>query len=120
MRIGRVDHGGSPRAAVIDGDTVRVLAPEVGTSDLLGADGGERDRLAGRVETEVSLDQAALLAPVEPPTIRDSHPPLGPGDVVSLHVEGIGILTNTVVAGVDLHALPRARAGRRAPRSAAA
>ena len=72
MRIGRVDHGGSPRAAVIDGDTVRVLAPEVGTSDLLGADGGERDRLAGRVETEVSLDQAALLAPVEPPTIRDS------------------------------------------------
>ena len=25
MRIGRVDHGGSPRAAMIDGDTVRIL-----------------------------------------------------------------------------------------------
>ena len=38
---------------------------------------------------------------------RDCHPPLGPGDVVSLHVEGIGTLTNTVVAGVEPHALPR-------------
>ena len=51
---------------------------------------------------------------------RDFHPPLGPGDVVSLHVEGIGVLTNAVVAGVEPHALPTARQGRRAPRSAAA
>jgi 2-keto-4-pentenoate hydratase/2-oxohepta-3-ene-1,7-dioic acid hydratase in catechol pathway len=50
---------------------------------------------------------------------RDMHPPLGPGDVVSLHVEGIGTLTNTVVAGAEAHALPRARSGRRAPRSVA-
>jgi 2-keto-4-pentenoate hydratase/2-oxohepta-3-ene-1,7-dioic acid hydratase in catechol pathway len=50
---------------------------------------------------------------------RDFHPPLGPGDVVSLHVEGIGTLTNTVVAGSEPHALPRARSGRRAPRSVA-
>jgi 2-keto-4-pentenoate hydratase/2-oxohepta-3-ene-1,7-dioic acid hydratase in catechol pathway len=50
---------------------------------------------------------------------RDFHPPLGPGDVVSLHVEGIGTLTNTVVAGAEPHALARARAGRRAPRSVA-
>jgi 2-keto-4-pentenoate hydratase/2-oxohepta-3-ene-1,7-dioic acid hydratase in catechol pathway len=46
---------------------------------------------------------------------RDVHPPLGPGDVVSLHVEGIGTLTNTVVAGVEPHALARARSGRRTP-----
>jgi hypothetical protein len=39
---------------------------------------------------------------------------------VSLHVEGIGILTNAVVAGVDPHALPPATSGRRAPRSAPA
>ena len=82
MRIGRVDHEGSPRAAVVDGDTVRVLAAEVGTFDLLGADGGDRDRLAGRVETEVSLDQAALLAPVEPPTIRDFS-------VFEQHISGV-------------------------------
>jgi 2-keto-4-pentenoate hydratase/2-oxohepta-3-ene-1,7-dioic acid hydratase in catechol pathway len=50
---------------------------------------------------------------------RDFHPPLGPGDVVSLHVEGIGTLTNTVVAGVEPHGLPPARSGRRAPRSVA-
>jgi 2-keto-4-pentenoate hydratase/2-oxohepta-3-ene-1,7-dioic acid hydratase in catechol pathway len=43
----------------------------------------------------------------------DSFDSLGPGDVVSLHAEGIGTLTNTVVAGVALHPLPRARAGRR-------
>ena len=50
----------------------------------------------------------------------DFHAPLGPGDVVSLHVEGIGTLTNTVVAGAPPHVLPAARTGRRAPRSAAA
>ena len=35
--------------------------------------------------------------------------PLAPGDVVTLAVEGIGTLTNTVVAGVDPIPLPRAR-----------
>ena len=50
----------------------------------------------------------------------DFHAPLGPGDVVSLHVEAIGTLTNRVVAGVEPHVLPAARTGRRAPRSAAA
>jgi 2-keto-4-pentenoate hydratase/2-oxohepta-3-ene-1,7-dioic acid hydratase in catechol pathway len=49
----------------------------------------------------------------------DSHAPLTPGDVVSLQVQGIGTLTNTVVAGVEPHPLPRARAGRRKVRSAA-
>ena len=39
----------------------------------------------------------------------DAHPPLAPGDVVTLSVEGIGTLTNTVVPGVDPIPLPRAR-----------
>lgn len=43
-------------------------------------------------------------------------PALTPGDVVSLHVAGIGTLSNPVVAGVEPHPLPRARSGRRAPR----
>jgi 2-keto-4-pentenoate hydratase/2-oxohepta-3-ene-1,7-dioic acid hydratase in catechol pathway len=53
---------------------------------------------------------------------RDSWDPLGPGDVVSLHAEGIGTLTNTVVAGLARHPLAKARAGRRVvgPRSASA
>lgn len=50
---------------------------------------------------------------------RDSWPPLGPGDVVSLHVEGIGTLVNTVVAGADPVALPAARPGRRRSRGSA-
>jgi 2-keto-4-pentenoate hydratase/2-oxohepta-3-ene-1,7-dioic acid hydratase in catechol pathway len=50
---------------------------------------------------------------------RDGLPPLQPGDVVSLHAEGIGTLTNTVVAGLEPFALPAARTGRRAPRSLA-
>jgi len=48
---------------------------------------------------------------------REEPPPLTPGDVVSLHAEGIGTLTNTVVAGIDPHPLPAARPGRRAPQS---
>lgn len=50
---------------------------------------------------------------------RDGLPPLGPGDVVSLHAEGIGTLTNTVASGVEPHVLPPARLGRRAPHSVA-
>jgi 2-keto-4-pentenoate hydratase/2-oxohepta-3-ene-1,7-dioic acid hydratase in catechol pathway len=50
---------------------------------------------------------------------REGLPPLEAGDIVSLQVEGIGTLTNTVVAGVEPHPLPSARAGRRAPRSVA-
>ena len=39
----------------------------------------------------------------------DHHPPLAPGDTVSLHVEHIGTLTNTVVAGTGASPLPPAR-----------
>ena len=36
-------------------------------------------------------------------------PPLRPGDVVEMTVEGIGTVRNTVVAGIDLPAVPPAR-----------
>jgi 2-keto-4-pentenoate hydratase/2-oxohepta-3-ene-1,7-dioic acid hydratase in catechol pathway len=49
----------------------------------------------------------------------DALPPLAPGDVVSLHVQGIGTLSNRVVEGVEPHLLPPARVGLRAPRSVA-
>jgi len=39
----------------------------------------------------------------------DDPPPLRPGDVVTLEVEGIGTLTNRVVEGDELHELPKAR-----------
>jgi len=82
MRIARVDHGGGPRAGVIDGDSVRVLAAGIDSVDLLGAEAGERDRLAQRVEAQLPLADAALLAPVKPPTIRDFS-------VFEQHIEGV-------------------------------
>jgi 2-keto-4-pentenoate hydratase/2-oxohepta-3-ene-1,7-dioic acid hydratase in catechol pathway len=44
--------------------------------------------------------------------------PLAPGDVVTLAVEGIGTLTNQVVAGVEPVPLPAARPGRLRHRAA--
>src|SRR6185312_8995848 len=82
MRIARVDHGGAPRAGVIDGDSVRVLAVGIDSIDLLEADAGERDRLAEQVDAQVPLAEAALLAPVNPPTIRDFS-------VFEQHIEGV-------------------------------
>lgn len=41
---------------------------------------------------------------------RAERPPLAPGDVVTLSVEGIGTLTSRVVPGVDPVPVPRARA----------
>ena len=46
MRIGRVDHAGSPRAAIIDGGAVRVLEAGVEVVDVLAADAIERERIA--------------------------------------------------------------------------
>jgi len=42
----------------------------------------------------------------------DAYPPLAPGDTVTLSVQGIGTLTNTIVPGIDPVPLPEARPGR--------
>jgi 2-keto-4-pentenoate hydratase/2-oxohepta-3-ene-1,7-dioic acid hydratase in catechol pathway len=42
----------------------------------------------------------------------DSHPPLGPGDVVTVGVEQLGTISTQVVAGVGLIPIPHARRGR--------
>jgi 2-keto-4-pentenoate hydratase/2-oxohepta-3-ene-1,7-dioic acid hydratase in catechol pathway len=49
----------------------------------------------------------------------DAYPWLAPGDTVSLTVQGIGTLTNTVAAGVDAVPLPAARPGRLRSRASA-
>jgi 2-keto-4-pentenoate hydratase/2-oxohepta-3-ene-1,7-dioic acid hydratase in catechol pathway len=82
MRIGRVDHEGSARTAVIEGDAVRILDNGIGVLDVLSVDSIERERIAGRVQAEVALDGAVLLAPVEPPTIRDFS-------VFEQHISGV-------------------------------
>jgi 2-keto-4-pentenoate hydratase/2-oxohepta-3-ene-1,7-dioic acid hydratase in catechol pathway len=82
MRIARVDYAGGPRAGVIDGDVVRVLTPDIRDIDQLSTGSAERERLAGRAEAELPLAEAALLAPVRPPTIRDFS-------VFEQHIEGV-------------------------------
>ena len=82
MRIGRVDHGGSVQAAIIDGNVVRILRNGINVLDVLSADTAQRARVAGGVEAELALDEARLLAPVEPPTMRDFS-------VFEQHIEGV-------------------------------
>ncbi len=40
----------------------------------------------------------------------DRHPPLAPGDVVTVSVEQLGTITSRIVEGVDPVSVPRARA----------
>jgi 2-keto-4-pentenoate hydratase/2-oxohepta-3-ene-1,7-dioic acid hydratase in catechol pathway len=81
MRIARVETGGAVRAAIVsaDAESVRVLAPDVAVLDLLGED---RAAAAARVAEEVALADVRLLAPVEPPSIRDFS-------VFEQHIEGV-------------------------------
>jgi 2-keto-4-pentenoate hydratase/2-oxohepta-3-ene-1,7-dioic acid hydratase in catechol pathway len=82
MRIGRVEHDGGARTAVIVEDTVNVLSPSIEAIDLLAAGEAERRRLGDQVEVELPLGQARLLAPVRPPTMRDFS-------VFEQHIEGV-------------------------------
>ena len=82
MKLGRVQFREQTRAAVIEQDVVRVLAAGIDTIDLLSADAEERQRLAATTEAEIALSEAALLAPVKPPTIRDFS-------VFEQHIEGV-------------------------------
>lgn len=82
MKIATVDHDGAARAAVVRDATVSVLAPEIDAIDLLTTDGRGRERLARQVSAELALDQARLLAPVTPPTMRDFS-------VFEQHIEGV-------------------------------
>ena len=83
MRIGRIDHDGRRPHG---GDRWRRASGFwIGCyrcSTLLGVDPTERERLAARVEAELPLARGALLAPVEPPTIRDFS-------VFEQHIEGV-------------------------------
>lgn len=82
MRIARLIAEEGPRAGVLTGDAaIRPLPADIGVLDLLAADPRERSRLAGRAEPERDLDTVRLLAPIEPPTIRDFS-------VFEQHIEG--------------------------------
>jgi 2-keto-4-pentenoate hydratase/2-oxohepta-3-ene-1,7-dioic acid hydratase in catechol pathway len=87
VRIARVQVDGEARTAVVEGDVLRVLAAAIGPVELLASDPDERERLAGRFESELPLAQAQLLAPLEPPSFRDFV-------TFEEHVEGMALLSS--------------------------
>ena len=71
MKVARVRSGDGPVAAIIEGEAARLL-PGVSVLELLAADPEERERLADTARREeLPLADVRLLAPLEPPTIRD-------------------------------------------------
>jgi 2-keto-4-pentenoate hydratase/2-oxohepta-3-ene-1,7-dioic acid hydratase in catechol pathway len=83
MRIARIDHDGAPRTAIITpDDRVQLLSAEVGVLDLLDASPERREAIADGSEGELALSDVRLLAPIEPPSIRDFS-------VFEAHIEGI-------------------------------
>jgi 2-keto-4-pentenoate hydratase/2-oxohepta-3-ene-1,7-dioic acid hydratase in catechol pathway len=84
VRIARIEIAGAPRAAIVsqEGATAAVLPPDVSVLDLLTSDPAGREQLAARAGDEVPLGEASLLAPVQPPTVRDFS-------VFEQHIEGV-------------------------------
>src|SRR4051794_32363705 len=70
MRIARIELGGSPVTAVVDGDAVRPL-PGVDVLDLLTAGPEERERRSAGSDDPLPLDGVRLLSPIEPASVRD-------------------------------------------------
>jgi 2-keto-4-pentenoate hydratase/2-oxohepta-3-ene-1,7-dioic acid hydratase in catechol pathway len=66
MRLARVETNAGTRAAVVEGDDVRLLARETDMGDLL------RDPTsAGPTAETLPFDAVRLLPPLDPPSIRD-------------------------------------------------
>jgi 2-keto-4-pentenoate hydratase/2-oxohepta-3-ene-1,7-dioic acid hydratase in catechol pathway len=81
MRIARLQTSTGPRAGIVTGDEIRPLDPALSVLDVLTADPDDRPRLADAAGPAEPLAGARLLAPVEPPTIRDFS-------VFEQHIEG--------------------------------
>jgi len=85
MRIARVKTDTEPAVGLVEGDELRLLPEKTDILDLL------RDPAAAQVTAEtVSLESARLLAPLDPPSVRDFL-------TFEQHVEGV----------VRLHQPPR-------------
>jgi 2-keto-4-pentenoate hydratase/2-oxohepta-3-ene-1,7-dioic acid hydratase in catechol pathway len=84
VRIARIEIEGRPRAGVVSQDaaTVSMLPPDVTVLDLLESEPERRDELAAHAGEQVRIAEARLLAPVQPPTVRDFS-------VFEQHIEGV-------------------------------
>ena len=85
MRIARYDFDGAERLGVVSEDGLRPLPEGTDLLDLLAAEPEERDRVArgtGGQDAPVAVADVRLLAPLQPPTLRDFV-------VFEEHVEGV-------------------------------
>lgn len=73
MKIARIVLDGTTRAGIVDGELVQPLDVRIGVPELLAATPAERTELVGRTRDGAPrpLAQVRLLAPVQPPTLRD-------------------------------------------------
>ena len=72
MRLARYAEAGGARLALVEGDRLVPLRPEVALLDLLGAAPEQRERLAIRADEPArAAGEVRLLAPLAPRTIRD-------------------------------------------------
>jgi 2-keto-4-pentenoate hydratase/2-oxohepta-3-ene-1,7-dioic acid hydratase in catechol pathway len=86
MKIARIELDGAAVTAVIIGQVAHTL--DVSVLELLAADPQERERLARLTTGAVALADARLLAPIDPPTIRDFSVFEQHGEGASLFVGG--------------------------------
>lgn len=96
MRVARYLDGETFRAALIEGGSLKPLPVGTEVLAVLNADPAERARLAAATSEPIPLDQVTLVAPLDPPAMRDFV-------AFERHVQGV----NSTVAGGD-HSVPDA------------
>lgn len=71
MRVARFLDAGDVRVALVEGETLRPLPTGTSTLDVLNADAEEREALEAAAADSIPLVRAQLLAPLDPPAMRD-------------------------------------------------
>ena len=72
MKIARIRVGGAARVGIVEDDVVHLLTADTDMAELLSADPAQRHAIVeDRRDTVVAFSSAQLLAPVQPPTLRD-------------------------------------------------
>jgi 2-keto-4-pentenoate hydratase/2-oxohepta-3-ene-1,7-dioic acid hydratase in catechol pathway len=71
MRIAVYEHEGATHPGLVEGETVRPLAPGASVVEMLGATEAQREAASAATGTPVPLAEVRLRAPLRPTTLRD-------------------------------------------------
>lgn len=93
MRVARYREGGTIRVALVEADTLRPLPLGSDVLAILNLPANARDELSARAGEAVPLDRATLVAPIDPPAMRDFV-------AFERHVEGVNATVGGGAAGV--------------------